>query len=173
MTTLLDNEATTSENTNSGQMTLQVSATVPYAYQSRLPRIDLPKFDGIPSKWLSFKDLFNSLVTANPTLSAMEKLQYLKTITIGSAAHFLSDTAVTADNFQKSWQALIAFYENKRLLVNAALHSLMSLKRMTSESATEMEQLYVNMIQIYRTLEALNRPIAFWDDFLIFFIAKS
>jgi len=100
MTTLLDNEATTSENTTSGQMALQVATTMPYAYQYRLPRIDLPKFDGTPSKWLSFKDLFNSLVTANPTLSAVEKLQYLKTSIVGSAAHLLSNTALTADNFQ-------------------------------------------------------------------------
>jgi len=141
---------------------------VPYSYQSRLPRIDLPKFDGNPSQWLPFKDLFNSLVTANPTLSAVEKLQYLKTSVIGSAAPLLSNTALTADNFQKAWEALIAFYENKRLLVNAALLSLFSLKRMNNESATEMEQLYTTMIQIYRTLETLGRPVAFWDDVLIF-----
>jgi len=53
MTTLLDNEATTSENTTSGQMALQVLATVPYAYHSRLPRIDLPKFDGTLSGYRS------------------------------------------------------------------------------------------------------------------------
>jgi len=44
---------------------------------------------------------------------------------------------------------------------------------MSSESATEMEQLYVNVIQIYRTLETLNRPVAFWDDFLIFIVLKK
>jgi len=82
MTSLLENEITTSDNSTSGQTTLQVSATVPYAYQSRLPRIDLPKFSGTPSEWLPFKDLFNALVTANPTLSAIEKLQYLKTCCI-------------------------------------------------------------------------------------------
>jgi len=173
MMSLLDNGITTSDNSTSGQTTLQVSATVPYAYQSRLPRIDLPKFNGTPSEWLPFKDLFNALVTANPTLSAIEKLQYLKTSITGSAAHLLSNTTLTADNFQKAWEGLIAFYENKRLLVNAALHSLLSLKRMSSESATEMEQLYVKVIQIYRTLETLNRQFAFWDDFLIFIVLKK
>ena len=77
---------------------------------------------------LSFKDLFSSLILANPTLSPVEKLQYLKISVVGSAFHLLKNTALTADNFQKSWEALISFYENKRLLVNAALHSLLSLK---------------------------------------------
>jgi len=106
MTTLLENEATTSENSTSGQMALQVSATVPYAYQSRLPRIDLSKFDG--SIWLSFKDLFNSLVNANPTLSAVEKLQYLKTSIIGSA-HLLSNTSLTANNLSKGLGGINCF----------------------------------------------------------------
>jgi len=172
MMALIDNEATTSDST-SGQTALQLTATVPYSFQSRLPRINLPTFDGTPSEWLPFKDLFNSLVILNPTLSAVEKLQYLKTSVTGSAAHLLSNTALTADNFQKSWEALIAFYQNKRLLVNAALHSLLSLKQMNSESSAEMEQLYTRVIQIYRTLEALDRPVALWDDFLIFIVSRK
>lgn len=56
---------------------------------------------------------------------------------------------LTADNFQKAWEALISYYENNRLLVNAALHSVITLKRMTKESASEMKQLYTNINQIY------------------------
>jgi len=44
---------------------------------------------------------------------------------------------------------------------------------MSGESATEMEQLYTRMIQIYRTLETLGRPVAFWDDFLIFIASRK
>lgn len=95
-------------------------------------------------------------------------MQYLKTSLTGSAAHLLKNTTLTADNFQKAWEALISFYENKRLLVNAALHSLLSLKRMTKESSNEMEQLYTNITQTYRTLETLQRPVQAWDDFLVF-----
>lgn len=130
------------------------------------------KFNGTPSDWLSFKDLFSSLILNNPTLTSVEKLQYLKINLVGSAAHLLKNTTLTADNFQKAWEALISFYENKRLLVNAALHSLITLKRMTKESASELEQLYTSIMQIYRTLETLQRPVNTWDDFLIFIIVQ-
>lgn len=66
---------------------------------------------------------------------------------------------------------MIAFYENKRLLVNAALHSLLTLKRMTKESASEMEQLYTNIMQIHRTLETLQRllkSVEHWNDFFVY-----
>ena len=39
---------------------------------------------------------------------------------------------------------------------------------MNKESAEEIEQLYTNVMQIYRTLETLQRPVHHWDDFLVF-----
>lgn len=39
---------------------------------------------------------------------------------------------------------------------------------MTRESASEMEHLYTGIMQIYRTLETLKRPVHTWDDFLVF-----
>ncbi|KMQ84755.1 gag-pol polyprotein precursor, partial [Lasius niger] len=168
MTSLLDSDNQVTTKAPSTHSDSQTTSVPVFFHHARLPRIDIPKFSGSPADWLSFKDLFSSLILANPTLTSVEKLQYLKTSLTGSASHLLKNTTLTADNFQKAWDALIAFYENKRLLVNAALHSLVTLKRMTKESASEMEQLYTSIMQIYRTLETLHRPVETWDDFLVF-----
>ncbi|KYQ49121.1 hypothetical protein ALC60_11735 [Trachymyrmex zeteki] len=168
MTSFLEHDSESLNEVPSTQSSSQISNAPVFFHHARLPRIDIPKFNGSPSEWLSFKDLFSSLIIANPTLTSVEKLQYLKTNLIGSASHLLKNTALTADNFQKAWDALISFYENKRLLVHSALHSLMSLKRMTKEPSTEMEQLYTNITQIYRTLETLKRPVQTWDDVFVF-----
>lgn len=169
MTSLLDRGTDALPQSASSPCVSLSSLNFPTSFHhARLPRINLPKFDGTPADWLSFKDLFTSLVVDNPTLSAVEKLQYLKTSLIGTAEHLIKHTTLTADNFQRAWDALIEFYENKRLLVNSALHSLITLKRMTKESASEMEQLYTRIMQIYRTLEALKRPVNYWDDFFVF-----
>lgn len=159
MTSLLEPDSESNNETLSTPASSQASSAPVFFHHARLPRIDIPKFNGSPSDWLSFKDLFSSLILANPTLSAVEKLQYLKTSLTGSAAHLLKNTSLTADNFSKAWEALISLYENKRLLVNSALHSLLSIKRMTKESAQEMEHLYTSIMQIYRTLETLKRPV--------------
>lgn len=168
MSSLLEPESDVTQQAPSIPSESQSSTIPVYFHHARLPKIELPKFNGSPSDWLSFKDLFNSLVLANPTLSSVEKLQYLKTSLIGSASHLLKNTTLTADNFQKAWDALITFYENKRLLVNAALHSLLILKRMTKESASELEQLYTNIMQnssdfgnITTTCQPLGRFLCF------------
>ncbi|XP_018316899.1 uncharacterized protein, partial [Mycetomoellerius zeteki] len=172
MSSFLEHDTESITDTPSTQSSSQILNAPVYFHHARLPRIDIPKFNGSPSEWLSFKDLFNSLIIANPTLTSVEKLQYLKTSLVGSASHLLKNTALTADNFQKAWDSLISFYENKRLLVHSALHSLMTLKRMTKESAAEMEQLYTNVTQIYRALDTLGRPVQTWDDIFVFIVVQ-
>lgn len=167
MTSLL--ESTHTDITRSLSQSVSQSSDVSACVQNtRLSRITLPKFNGSFTEWISFKNSFSSLVIANPTLTSIEKLQYLKTSLVGFAALLIKNTTLTVDNYQKTWDSLISLYENKRLLVNAALHSLLTLKRITRESSTELEHLYKNITQIYRTLKTLQRPVDIWDDFLVF-----
>lgn len=153
--------------------TITSSNSAACLHQARLPRIDLPKFNGTPSDWLSFKDLFSSLVLRHPSLTAVEKLQYLKTSLVGNAAQLLKNTTLTADNFERAWSELESYYDNNRILVNAALQSLLDLKRISKESARDLEQLYANVKQMYRSLEALKRPVTAWDDFLVFIVSQK
>ncbi|XP_043467013.1 uncharacterized protein LOC122501538 [Leptopilina heterotoma] len=139
----------------------------------RLPYLNLPSFDGSPSEWLPFKDLFDSMVLLNLSLSPVWKLHYLKQCLKGTAAHLLKNTTLTNDIFQKAWDSLVAFYENKRLLVNSALHSFITLKRMTKESSVEIETLYTSVTQIHRSLETLSRPVDKQDDFFVFLTVQK
>jgi len=169
MSAHLESEGLTIPRTSSTQsLSRPASHQISVSHHTRLPRIDLPKFNGKASEWMSFKDLFSSIIIENTSLSPVEKLQYLKASLTGTAAHLLKNTALTADNFQKAWTDLISFYENKRLLVNSAIQALLSLKKITKESASDLEYLYTNLMQNYRTLETLQRPVDKWDDFLVF-----
>ncbi|TGZ51666.1 Gag-pol polyprotein [Temnothorax longispinosus] len=136
----------------------------PYA---RLPRMDIPTFDGNPAKWLEYRDLFHSMVVST-SLTAVEMLQYLKTSLIGTAAHLIQNTTLTAENFLKAWESLVSFYDNTRLQVNTALNSLVNLKPMTKESSVELELLYTTVLQIYRTLETLQQPVETWDAIFVY-----
>lgn len=108
ISSLLDSENQITLRTPSTHSESHTSGFPAFFHHARLPRIDIPKFNGSPADWLSFKDLFSSLILANPTLTSVEKLQYLKTSLIGSTSHLLKNTTLTADNFQKAWDALIA-----------------------------------------------------------------
>lgn len=133
----------------------------------RLPRIDLPKFGGNYCEWSTFSDLFTSLVGSSTELSCVEKLQYLKLSLTGTAAERIKNVAVTSENFQRAWDSLVAYYENKRVLVDTYLDALFAARRVSRESAEEIEQLLSTVTQAIGALQALNRPTKHWDDVIV------
>ncbi|XP_036140647.1 uncharacterized protein LOC118644911 [Monomorium pharaonis] len=173
MTSLLETDSESVNDTPSTQSAPQDLNIHAWLHNSRLPRLDTPKFNGSPEDWLDFKDLFHTMVLSRATLSPVEKLQYLKLSLIGPAARLLKNTPSTSGNFEKAWNAVVSYYENKRNLVSSTLHSLFTLKRLTKESARDLERLYNELTDLYRSFETLNRPIETWDDFLVFIAVEK
>ena len=44
----------------------------------QLPKLTLPKFSGLYTEWLAFRDLFTSMVINNASITPIEKMHYLK-----------------------------------------------------------------------------------------------
>lgn len=147
------------------------SLSIPHS-NNRLPQLELPKFEGNPNDWLTFKDMFSALFLNNITLSSIEKLQYLKNSLHGSAAFLLKHTSLVNKNFQTSWNDLVSYYNNKRILIDNALHVLFSLKPIQKESAAELEFLFTAIQQTIRTLETLEQPVNHWDSILIYLTVR-
>ncbi|XP_034945021.1 uncharacterized protein [Chelonus insularis] len=142
-------------------------------HDPRLPRINLPRYDGTHQDWLSFKDLFSSIVVANNSISDTEKLQYLKSCLRGPAAQLLDSTTISADNFIQAWESLKSFYDSRRILVNSTLDGFFAIKEVKQESGMELERLYTSITQSYRTLKTLKRPVEYWDDILVHIVVRQ
>lgn len=110
-----------------------------------LPKILLPKFTGDYNSWPSFRDLFNSMIVANSDVPPVEKLHYLKNHVTGEAARRISNLVVTADNFSRAWKALMARYENKRIVVSSYLDQLFGLQTLTRKSADDLKDLFATI----------------------------
>lgn len=65
----------------------------------KLPRPDLPKFNGTYSQWLLFRDTFHALIESNTTLGNIQKFYYLKSCLHGNAAQILQSLEISADNY--------------------------------------------------------------------------
>ncbi|XP_043474031.1 uncharacterized protein LOC122506102 [Leptopilina heterotoma] len=169
MTTLLDEIQDGSSSSDPSQHLHAPSSTSLY---HRLPHMDLPKFNGDFAEWLTFRDIFISLVFKNQSLSPVEKLFYLRSSLTGSAALLLKHTPLTGDNFEKAWRDLTSYYDNKRILIDSTLYSLFSLKCIQNESATELEELYTSIQQNIRLLETLGQPVQHWDSLLVYFTTR-
>lgn len=83
----------------------------------KLPKIVIPIFSGKYTEWITFRDLFLSLIHNNDSIDDVQKLHYLKGYLAGEPEQLLRQP-ITAANDQKCWQTLTKRYDNRRYLSN-------------------------------------------------------
>jgi len=103
---------------------IQSSSSIPSHSQVKLPRFELPEFNGKYEQWQSFQDLFIATVDNNSSITPAQKLQYLKSCLKGDPANLIQSFTVTDQNYREAWDLLTDRYDNKRELVNAILRRL-------------------------------------------------
>lgn len=70
----------------------------------RLPRFELPKFDGSYINWSAFHDLFKATVHDNKNIPTVQKLHFLKSCLTDEASHFLKHFQLTELNYNPAWE---------------------------------------------------------------------
>ncbi|XP_063822188.1 uncharacterized protein LOC135072163 [Ostrinia nubilalis] len=92
-------------------------STQEHQHKPNLPKISLPKqpkFSGSYGDWLSFKDLYVTMVHGNEDLSPVQKFYYLKSCLVGEAASLVTTLECTNENYVKAWSAITSRYDNKQ-----------------------------------------------------------
>lgn len=122
----------------------------------RLPRLDLPVFDGDIYQWVSFHDLFKSVVHDNFSLTGAQKLQYLKASLKGEPSLLVQSIPISNANFAEAWGLLIARYDCRREIIRAQLERLVVQPAITSESPVALRKLIDTTTECVRSLEVLK-----------------
>ncbi|XP_045446913.1 uncharacterized protein LOC123655122 [Melitaea cinxia] len=92
----------------------------------KLPQIQLPSFFGAYEEWPSFHEMFISLIHNNHSLSAVQKLHYLKSSLKGEAEMLLRSLLTTEVKYTEAWDQLVRRYNNKRYNSNEIMKKLFS-----------------------------------------------
>ena len=67
-----------------------------------LPRLDLPTFSGDALEWPPFWDGFNAAVNSNPSISHVQKLNYLRSQLRGEASQVIAGFSFASANYSHS-----------------------------------------------------------------------
>nr|XP_049466974.1 uncharacterized protein LOC125908321 [Anopheles coluzzii] len=135
----------------------------PHAPNLRLPKIELPTFDGDHTKWLSFRDRFIAMIDASAELPSIAKLQYLLSSLKGDAAVPFEHTPLTADNYSVTWAALLKRYDNSRLLIREYYRKLHYLPGVQLLCVDKLTHLVDEFTRFVNGLKKLNEPVDSWD----------
>lgn len=122
---------------------------------TNLPKISLPKFSGSYGDWLSFKDLYVTMVHDNENLTPVQKFYYLKSCLVGEAASLVTTLECTNENYAKAWSTITSRYDNKVLIANYHLQHILSLSKGNGKTYT-LRKLLNDFMQYYNSLLSLN-----------------
>lgn len=106
----------------------------------KIPRIDLPTFDGDIQNFPFFYETFKRVIHENNTLTDSERVHYLFSHLTGKAKSVCSGVIPAAENYNTVWEALIAKYDDKRALATSYLNKLFSMKPVNGPSACNLEK---------------------------------
>lgn len=139
---------------------------------SKLPTLDLPRFDGRLDQWLGFINLFESLVHARSDLGSAQKLAYLFSVLEGEARGLVQHLEINDGNYLVARNLLIKRYQNKRCLADTHIGQLLGLPVVSRVSALRSDLLNPLMIAI-NALERLDLPVSTWSYMLVHIVLKK
>ncbi|XP_045450124.1 uncharacterized protein LOC123658876 [Melitaea cinxia] len=139
----------------------------------KLPPIPIPKFNGDYSNWISFRDLYLSLIHNDNNLSNIEKHHYLKSSLTGEAEQLLQNFSLSDANYQDAWQKLVDRFDNQRVIVNNILNRLLNQKKMTTESTQGIKDLLDTTTQCLDSLKNIRIDVSNWDAIIVHITVKK
>lgn len=139
----------------------------------KLPAINLPIFDGTYCKWISFRDTFRALVDENVTLNGVQKFHYLKSCLVKDASRVIDSLSVSEANYNSAWETLKRRFDNKRLIVQDLLSTILNSPVISKNAQVMLRQLVDSCTISISALNAAGIDTTTWDPILIAIITEK
>ena len=162
-------EANLSESTSANEVQIGSNSSPPSASASnssssvrrntqvKLPKLELKKFNGDHSAWISFWDSYEASVHNNENLTAIEKFNNLNSLLERSAAEAISGLSLGASNYEEAIDILKARFGNKQQIINRHMEILLNLESVTSHyHVRSLRQLHDTVESNVRSLKSLG-----------------
>nr|XP_012234664.1 PREDICTED: uncharacterized protein LOC105679309 [Linepithema humile] len=124
----------------------------------KLPEIKLPEFNGDYTKWLFFKNSFETTIHEEEELTPIQKHQYLVGVLRGEALKVIQGYQISNENYAEAWKLLKDTYDNTMIIIETHLDELLQFPMITKEDkAKSLSVLSVSeAIQTYKCEELLK-----------------
>lgn len=133
----------------------------------RLQRIELPTFSGERAQWLTFRELFTSLVI-NTSLSNVDKFNYLKSCLKDNAQEIVKGLTVSEKSFDNAWSELTDRYDNKRLMKQTHSDALVVIAPVArAHDSREYERVLNQVHGNLMSLKGLDVCVDNWGELLL------
>lgn len=140
----------------------------PLIIQPSLPRA-IPTFDGKYEHWEKFKVMFRDVVDRSNEPDRI-KLYHLEKALVGDAAGLIDAKTITDGNYLRAWRLLDERFSDKRRMINKHLASMLSVRKLTNESYSELRALVETFDGHVENLKFLGQDFAEISEYMVVFL---
>lgn len=125
----------------------------------KLPKLSIKRFNGDLTKWVTYWDSFNSSIHSNPSLSSVDKFNYLMSLVESSAADAIAGLTITSANYDEAIDTLRRRFGDPQLIVNRHMEALLGVVAVSSHLDIKgLRTLHDTVESHVRGLRALGMP---------------
>ena len=134
----------------------------------KLPKLELPMFDGDPLQWQGFFEQFNASIHNNEQLTDIDRFSYLKRYLKGRAFDVVSGLSLNSANYKEAIALLKERFGDPQVLITAHMESLLKIRRLRSSDDVEgLRKLYGEIEKCVRNLRSLKVETSTYGCLLI------
>lgn len=133
------------------------SSSTPDSKGVKLPKIDVPVFNGNILNWKSFWEQFFVAVHNRTDISDSEKLVYLRhSVKDGSAKGVIEGLSRSGEHYAEAVECLTSRYDRPRLIHQAHVRKILEVPALKEGSGRELRHLHDTVLQHLRALKAMG-----------------
>ena len=118
-----------------------------------LPKLEISKFNGDPTKWQSFFDSFQATVGKSTNLTGVEKFNYLRCCSEGDALRSIAGFSLTNNNYKKALQNR---YGNTQQIIAAHMNALVIMITVNNKGLSGLRKFFDDVTSHLRSLVNLG-----------------
>lgn len=135
--------------------------------QVKLAPVILPEFSGNIQEWEAFFNVFMAMVHNDKNRPTAEKFFHLRSCLKADALDLVKSVPLTDANYSVVVERLKKRYDNKALVIQSHIRSILDIPKIQKPSAKELQNLHSHVSTHLSALKALDQPIDQWDAWLI------
>ncbi|XP_064386059.1 uncharacterized protein LOC135334711 [Halichondria panicea] len=129
----------------------------PEPHGVKLPKIDVPTFDGDMLHWKTFWEQFDIAIDGRSDISNTEKLVYLRhSLKDCTAKSVIEGLSHTGDQYAEATASLKSRYDRPRIIHQAHVRKIYEVANLKEGSGKELRQLHDTVQQHLRALKAMG-----------------
>ena len=133
----------------------------------KLLKLHIAKFAGDVTKFRTFWDSFDSAVNQNPSLSAIDKFNYLQGLLDGPATAAIQGLTPSEANYTTALDLLKEHFGKTQQVISAHMDQLLRLPSCVGDKASQIRTVYDKISVHVRGLDALGVRAEQYGSFLI------